>query len=234
MKENTHWRCHSREYQGETFGFRFCYKKQKIAFMWAQDNTARSLSQGLGLYYYVWSKEITKAGKRFFIVATRAEFHNTYIRIPPEHRNFYEVIGENDCCRLHFDIECSRELNPDFNYESAMEIFKNSVSREFGMSFAHNFDHDMITRLMDGSMCHEMFLEMDSTNNKKNSRHLVLNMRAGFFFKNNIDVGIFVDSLMNKIHSESLFMKNSTKFADISGSENMQNTAAMRRLYVLD
>ena len=70
--------------------------------------------------------------------------------------------------------------------------------------------------------------------NSKNSRHLVLNMRAGFFFKNNIDVGIFVDSLMNKIHSESLFMKNSTKFADISGSENMQNTAAMRRLYVLD
>ena len=177
---------------------------------------------------------ITKGWKRFFIVATRAEFHATYIRIQPEHRNFYEVITENDYCRLHFDIECSRELNPDFNYESAMEIFKNRVSREFGMSLAHNFDPDTISRLIDGSMCHEMFLEMDSTNNKKFSRHLVLNMRPGVFFKNNIDVGNFVDSLMHKIHCESLFMKNSTTFADISGSENMQNTRAMRRLYVLD
>ena len=167
MKENTHLRCHSREYQGETFGSRFCYKKQMIAFMWAQDNTARSLSQGLGLYYYVWSKKITKGGKRFFIVATRAEFHKTYISIPPKHRNFYEVIDKNDCCKLHFDIECSQELNPVFNYESAMEIFKNRISHELGKTFVHNFDQDMTTRPMDGSMCHEMFLEMDSTNSKK-------------------------------------------------------------------
>jgi len=115
-----------------------------------------------------------------------------------------------------------------------MEIFKNRISRELGKTFVHNFDQDMITRLMDGSMCHEMFLEKDSTNNIKFSRHLVLNMGAGVFFKNNIDVGIFVDSLMNKIHRKALFMKNSTTFEDISDSKNMQNTAAMRRLYVLE
>ena len=39
---------------------------------------------------------------------------------------------------------------------------------------------------------------------------------------------------MNKIHSAALFMKNSTTLADISDSKNMQNTAAMRRLYVLE
>ena len=115
-----------------------------------------------------------KGGERFFIVANRAEFHNTYIRIPPRHRNFYEVICKNDCCKLHFDIECSWALNPDFNYESAMEIFKYRISRELGKTFVHNFDQDMITRLMDGSMCHEMFLEKDSTNNITFSRHLVL------------------------------------------------------------
>ena len=124
----------------------------------------------------MWLKEITKGGKRLFIVATRAEFHNTYIRIPPKHRNFYEVIGKNDCCKLHFDIECSRELNLGFNYESAIEIFKNRISRELGKTFVHDFDQDMIARLMDGSMCLEMFLEKDSTNNIKFLRHLVLNM----------------------------------------------------------
>ena len=115
-----------------------------------------------------------------------------------------------------------------------MEIFKTRISRELGETFVHNFDQDMITRLMDGSMCHEMFLEKDSTNNIKFSRHLVLNMRAGVFFKNNIDVRIFVDSLMNEIHREALFMKNSTTFADISDSKNMQNTADMQWLYVLE
>mgnify|MGYP001799442758 CR=1 FL=1 len=49
------------------------------------------------------------------------------------------------------------------------------------LSRAHNFDPDTISRLIDGSMCHEMFLEMDSTNSKKFSRHLVLNMRPGIF-----------------------------------------------------
>ena len=86
---------------------------------------------------------------------------------------------------------------------------------------------------MDEIMCHEMFLEKDSTNNIKISRDLVLTMGAGVFFKNNIDVGIFVDSLMNKIHRKALFMKNSTAFADISDIKNVQNTAAIRRLYFL-
>ena len=54
-----------------------------------------------------------------------------------------------------------------------MEIFKYRISRELGKTFVHNFDQDMITRLMDGRMCHEMFLEKDSTNNIKFSRHFL-------------------------------------------------------------
>ena len=94
------------------------------------------------------------------------------MRISPEHCNVYKVIGESNCSKLYFDIECSRELSPDFKIESAMEIFKDRVSRELGMIFGHIFSQDMFPKLLDGSVCSEMFPEKHFTNGKKSSGHL--------------------------------------------------------------
>ena len=55
-----------------------------------------------------------------------------------------------------------------------MEIFKNCISRELGETLVHNVDQDMITRLMDGSMGHEMILKKDSTNDLNFSRQFEL------------------------------------------------------------
>ena len=86
--------------------------------------TQQSIQAGADLRFYVWSKEITNAGSRFFIVATREDFHGTYMDVMPKHRTFYEIIWETDPCKLVFDIECSLELNHDFDYHIAMEVLK--------------------------------------------------------------------------------------------------------------
>ena len=74
MYKNAHWKYLSRIYNDETFGFRFCFKKIEIALLWANDMTQQSIQAGADLRFYVWSKEITNAGSRFFIVATREDF----------------------------------------------------------------------------------------------------------------------------------------------------------------
>ena len=74
MYQNAHWKPPIWIYNDETFCSRFCYTKIEIALLWANDITQRSIQAGADLHFYVWSKEITNAGSRFFIVATREDF----------------------------------------------------------------------------------------------------------------------------------------------------------------
>ena len=100
MYQNAHWKSPIWIYNDETFGFRFCYTKIKIALLWANDMTQRSIQAGRDLYFHVWSKEITNGSARFFIVATREDFHGTYMHVMPKHRTFYEIIRKTDLCNL--------------------------------------------------------------------------------------------------------------------------------------
>ena len=128
MYANSRWQRPRRIYSEETFGFRDCFTELKIDLLLANKLTERSIQAGANLHFYVSSKEITKGGNRFFIVATREEVHASCMHVLPKDRTFYEITQIKNCFMLVLDIECSIHLKPNFNYELAMVIWKIRVS----------------------------------------------------------------------------------------------------------
>ena len=233
MYQNAHWKSPIWIYNDETFGFRFCYTKIKFALLWANDMTQRSIQAGRDLYFHVWSKEITNGSARFFIVATREDFHGTYMDVMPKHRTFYEIIRETDPCKLVFDIECSLELNPEFDYNFAMDVFRKRLCFEMITYFTDRLPRDIIHRLQDDSMSNHFFIEKDSTNGVKFSRHLIFFVQPGVVFRNYKEVKSFVNRLLKSIHEEALFDSNSKTFQNIEAGQDERRILLMRKLFVL-
>ena len=233
MYQNPHWKSPFWIYNDETFGFRFCYTKIKIALLWASEMTQQSIQAGRELYFHVWSKEITNSSGRFFIVATREDFHGTYMHVMPKHRTFYEIIRKTDPCKLFFDIECSLDLNPDFDYNLAMDVFRKRVCFEMMTYFSDRFPRDIIRRLRDNTMSNHFFIEKDSTNGVKFSRHLIFFVQPGVVFRNYKEVKSFVNRLLTSIHKEALFDSNSRTFQNIEAGQDASKIQLMRKLFVL-
>ena len=233
MYQNPHWKSPFWIYNDETFGFRFCYTKIKIALLWASEMTQQSIQAGRDLYFHVWSKEITNSSARFFIVATREDFHGTYMHVMPKHRTFYEIIRKTDPCKLFFDIECSLELNPEFDYNLAMDVFRKRVCFEMMTYFSDRFPRDVIRRLRDNTMSNHFFIEKDSTNGVKFSRHLIFFVQPGVVFRNYKEVKSFVNRLLTSIHKEALFDSNSRTFQNIEAGQDASKIQLMRKLFVL-
>lgn len=95
--------------------------------------------------------------------------------MPAESRNFYEIILQNRYCHLYFDIEYAIDLNPNSDPISMMRIFKELLFKEIKSKFGiFVTEKDVI--------------DLDSTTDKKFSRHLIIHMKDSVF-ANNIEIG---------------------------------------------
>ena len=112
------------------------------------------------------------------------------------HRTFYEILQPNQSCHLYFDIEYDKLLNPNRDGESAVGIFKRFLVEKilsiFGLHIS-NFVRDENDRFS-GHL-----IELDASNYKKFSKHLIVILPGPHFFKDNKHVGEFVDFLCNEI-----------------------------------
>ena len=99
-----------------------------------------------------------------------------------------------------------------------MEVLKKLLCFETITYFADIFPRDTIRRLRDGSMSNNFFIEKDSTNAVKFSRHLILFVQPGVVFRYFNEVIFFFDRLLNSIHEEALFDFNSKKFRNFGTS----------------
>ena len=59
----------------------------------------------------VFSFEVARNGERKFLVSSNDTVWEFYKDLKV--KNYYEVIGENEPCKLYFDLEFLTELNPD-------------------------------------------------------------------------------------------------------------------------
>ena len=129
-------------------------------------------------------------------VAPRDMPHNA-LRVSSERRHMYEVILENSPCWLHFDLEFSREANPNIDACAAMAAFRLALRMFTVENFAVQPEFTSA-------------LELESTSSQKFSRHVIVkgwrpvsNMegkRGGpprwIAFPNNSQAGAFVARFM--------------------------------------
>jgi hypothetical protein len=148
----------------------------------------------------VWSKEprlfafeCNAQGKRKYISTHLGRFINFYWReCDANNRHYYELIRENTCCRLYFDIEYNKKANPtidDVTSEALLEELMDELEREIYNVFQLSIDRHNI-------------VDLDSSTENKFSRHLIVHMPNKELFRNNVECGRFVKNFISRLAEE--------------------------------
>lgn len=126
-------------------------------------------------------------GSKIFVVASYERFYNKYVSMKPESRCFYETILPDLPCHLHVDAEFNRERNP--NRDAS---WMDSTFRKECLVFM--MELEIISNMSDVKI-----LVLDSSNEKKVSKHYMFLIRDGTRFKNNYHCGAFIRRLKNRM-----------------------------------
>ena len=170
----------------------------------AQAFTERLEREASGEKAHVWAQECGAGGKRRYLCGTLQQMWNVMMRqTAREHRHFYELIYGDVPVRLYLDIEVHCGVQPagcdwhDVAYCDArmVELFdcvRRLLARLYGDEVASRAS----------------FVQADSSNERKFSRHVVMH-GDGLLFESNVHVGRFVDLLVERgTLSDSLFVFN--------------------------
>ncbi|XP_038062292.1 DNA-directed primase/polymerase protein-like isoform X2 [Patiria miniata] len=126
-------------------------------------------------------------GQRKYVITTYLQLWHTIYHLAAhgKYPTFYEVIPEGSACKLYFDLEFSRSLNPECNGAAMVQTLIKFVCAE----------------LMDvyQKQCgvHHV-INLDATTDNKFSRHLIFNLPQTVF-KDNVQAGNFVQHVCQKI-----------------------------------
>ncbi|KAK6024936.1 hypothetical protein OSTOST_09175 [Ostertagia ostertagi] len=77
-------------------------------------------------------------GERRYLVSTLERFWSWYSTLSERH--LYELIAESSPCRLYFDLEYSKETNPDIDHEVVYRHFMETVQRLLKSEFDLDVD----------------------------------------------------------------------------------------------
>jgi len=135
-----------------------------------------------GADLHVFSVELESSGKRKFLVSSFIEFWRRYKDIPEPFRHYYEIIRQNRPCNLYLDLEFNREDNRSLDGEKAVEVTLRVLS-------------DVFKSKLDVEFSKKWVVELDSSSDKKFSRHVIVRM-PGSAFLDNSQVGIFVGEMV--------------------------------------
>jgi len=200
------------------------FQKQAAALDYLEEHNAKQFAQGK-VELLLFGREITESGHRYFVVEDPRTFFEKYMSMEVQHRTFYEIIRGDRPCRLYFDIEFDKTLNPRHDGETSMKVFRERLARQLRTKL--NFNFSRIGDILEG------MVEFDSSTDKKFSRHLVVTLPKNVVFKHAGHVGVFVNELCNDIrkeaHSEELESDNDEEEQE-ECSELGKN---IRKLFVL-
>ena len=162
---------------------------------------ADKIQDGMGEYSFLselWSMEPrifaveTSSGKRKYIVGNLGRFFQHYWReTDPRSRHYYELIPEGTPCRLYFDLEFAKEINhitPD-ETEALMTDFIDELCIEFQITY-------------DISLSRSCIVDLDSSTDKKFSRHLIIHLPNGEIFADAFSAGLFVKRFVGRLAEE--------------------------------
>lgn len=129
----------------------------------------------------IFSVELASTGTRRFLVTSYIEFWKRYHTMLPHHRHYYEVIRQGWPCNLYLDLEFNVEDNPGRDGQAAVDavlcMLRQVLLQRLGI------------QLEDQGV-----LELDSSTEKKFSRHLIVRL-PGAAFASNIHAGVLIQSI---------------------------------------
>ena len=141
------------------------------------------------------------------------------MNMSPKDQTFYEIIRSGSPSRLYFDLEYDKTVNQTADPIKIMDVFREKlvlhIKKILGIDLATCFPNRNIR---------EFFIEVDSSNNKKFSRHVIVPLPGESFFANNLQIGKFVSNFCKQLLTEAAF---SEQFQNVS--ENVKN---VRRLFL--
>ncbi|KAJ7974130.1 DNA-directed primase/polymerase protein [Quillaja saponaria] len=161
-------------------------------------------------------------GQRRFLVSTYVEFWQRYKNMDSKFRHHYEVIQEGLPCHLYFDLEFSKRVNTGKDGDEMVDLLISVVLEALNEKYSIHGNQDWI-------------VELDSSNEEKFSRHLIIRIPKSAF-KDNSHAGAFVSEICSHIQKarekdgrfENLFvMKDS--ISDESSSQLFVDTAVYTR-----
>jgi hypothetical protein len=123
----------------------------------------------------------------------------------------YQKIREGKCCNLYFDIEFLKVENPHImegrHEEELMRAFMKLVGREIQLFFSLPF-----------RVRRRHFVDLDSSDDRKFSRHLVLRLPDNYAFPNTSHCGHFVRMIHHKLLLlRQLYAREGAKAATAKG-----------------
>lgn len=136
----------------------------------------------------VFSYQDHLSGQRRFLVSTYNEFWRRYNNMDPQIRHHYEVILEGSPCHIYFDLEFNAKLNKKRDADEMVDIL---VAATFSAL------HDKYS--IEGQ--EEWIIELDSSNEEKFSRHLIIRIPKTAF-KDNSHVGAFISEICSRIAAQ--------------------------------
>eukprot|EP01040_Poterioochromonas_malhamensis_P003232 gene3232-3445_t len=111
----------------------------------------------------IFTFESFQTGKRRFTLLDINTFHQLYSEISIDHRHVYEIIRDSFPCRIYFDLEYSILTNPTVNGTKLTEKFIYLVLWKVYQLFHFYLDWSNV-------------LVLDSTTDKKFSKHVIIHM----------------------------------------------------------
>ncbi|XP_071107851.1 DNA-directed primase/polymerase protein-like [Haliotis cracherodii] len=157
------------------------FYRQQDAF----DFTRSKIDDDLHVFAYESDTMGGDSGQRMYLVASYPIFWHYYSQLRECERHHYEVIPEGGVCKLYFDLEFAKEVNPDSNGLQMVEIFIKYVCTWLQHHYRVHCDRQDV-------------LDLDASTEKKFSRHLVFQLQD-VVFKDNVGAGHFVHHIFNKL-----------------------------------
>jgi hypothetical protein len=175
----------------------------------AEDCVKSSTTKAYNVDDILWSKEprlfaleYNNEGKRKYISSHLGRFIHYYWReCDAKDRHYYELIREKNPCRLYFDIEYNKRANPgisDETNELLLEEFISELVSELKTRF-----NLLISR--------EHIVDLDSSTDKKFSRHFIVHLPKKELFVDAVTCGIFVKRLIGRLAEEVATGEMATK-----------------------
>mmetsp|Transcript_3699 Transcript_3699/g.4361 ORF Transcript_3699/g.4361 Transcript_3699/m.4361 type:complete len:635 (-) Transcript_3699:99-2003(-) len=160
--------------------------------------TISSLKQQDSLYFSLETRlfafEQSGSGTRKYVVAHLGRFLQKYwMDCEILNRHYYELIREGTPCRLYFDIEFNKVANPNID-DDANEMLMNEFISELSTE---------LQSLFNITINRKNIVDLDSSTDKKFSRHLIIHLPKGQLFADAPTCGIFVKNFVGRLAEET-------------------------------
>jgi hypothetical protein len=130
-------------------------------------------------------KAFKSPGSRRYLVSSHVDFWNKYKKLDEDSRHYYELIQEGKACKLYFDIEFQKSLNPLLDGLSSINLFLQLLYQDLFDTFGVSDPQKEV-------------VDLNASTSEKFSHHLILS--PSFIFKNNSDMGLYVKHFILQLY----------------------------------